>query len=90
MMPSEVKEKIVAQVTLREASRRLGMSEQSLGRIVNGWTPITPRMAAKLERAFGLDAGDIAANSARVEAERLAAMSEDLWESRQKAKVQIR
>jgi len=42
-------------LTITEAARGLGVTRQTLSRLVNGQTGISPEMAIRLSKAFGTD-----------------------------------
>ena len=52
-----LKADITSIVTLAEASRRMGMSQQNLNDVLSGRKPITAKFAARLEAALEIAAG---------------------------------
>ena len=45
------------EVTVSKAAQLLGVSRQTLSRVINGRGPVTADLALKLERVFGVEAG---------------------------------
>ncbi len=48
-----VRQRIPASMSVTEAARRLGVSRQQLHALIDGRAAVTPRMALRLQAAFG-------------------------------------
>lgn len=66
-------------LTITETAKRLGVSRVTLSKVLNGQSPLTPSIAIRMERVFGLSARELLDKQTQADLERQEVATEKMY-----------